>query len=167
MTKKQQREIIYNKFDGHCAYCGCLLEKGWHVDELLPVRRKYKYVNSHWKNKITGDKVPILQETDKRDEHVWIPSKYVANGCEHPERFHIDNQVPACAVCNINKHSDTLEDFRKLIENFPRTLKETKVQYRMAIKYGLIIEDIKPVVFYFESVGKNIKNFNNELQSKH
>ena len=36
MTK---REIIYNKFGGKCAYCGCGLQKYWHIDHLLPVVR--------------------------------------------------------------------------------------------------------------------------------
>lgn len=156
MTKKQQRELIYNKYGGRCAYCGCVLEKGWHVDELLPVKRKYKYVNSHWRNKLTGETAPILQEHYNRADWEYIMAKYHPDGCEHPERYHIDNQMPSCAVCNINKHSDTLENFRKLIENFPRTLNETKVQYRMAKKYGLIIENIKPVVFYFENYYKKL-----------
>ena len=43
MTKKEKREFIFNKFGGKCAYCGCDLQKGWHVDELEPIRRNYKY----------------------------------------------------------------------------------------------------------------------------
>jgi 5-methylcytosine-specific restriction endonuclease McrA len=35
MTKKI-RDIVYAKFDGHCAYCGCVLEKGWQVDHIIP-----------------------------------------------------------------------------------------------------------------------------------
>lgn len=36
MTK---RDKVYNKFNGKCAYCGCELKKGWHIDHLLPVVR--------------------------------------------------------------------------------------------------------------------------------
>lgn len=39
MTKKE-REAIYNKYDGHCAYCGKELEyKDMQVDHIIPQRR--------------------------------------------------------------------------------------------------------------------------------
>lgn len=52
---KKDRALIYGKYNGRCAYCGCELQKGWHVDELLPVRRRYKRIDAHWKHKITGE----------------------------------------------------------------------------------------------------------------
>ena len=65
--KKADRQKIFDKFEGHCAYCGCKLEKGWHVDELLPVRRGYKW---------------NVQKT-----------KYVPDGTfEHPEKIK-NNQI--------------------------------------------------------------------------
>lgn len=125
MSKKSDREIIFNKYQGHCAYCGCELEKGWHVDELIPVKRNYTYNRSK--------------------------SKFVTDGtCEHPENFNIDNQMPACASCNINKHSMSLEEFRNLIQGFMKHLNEVSTQYKIAKRYGLVIEDIKPITFYFE-----------------
>jgi len=113
-VSKKDRQIIFDKYDGHCAYCGNLLEKGWHVDELLPVRRN-------------GD-----------------------GTCLHPERFSIDNQMPSCPSCNINKHSMSLEEFRMLIAVFINSLNKRSVQYKIAKKFGLIKEISKPVVFYFE-----------------
>jgi 5-methylcytosine-specific restriction endonuclease McrA len=157
---KKIRQKIYDKYDGHCAYCGCILEKGWHVDELLPVRRRYKTIPSYFVHKETGNKIEFLglmPDGDNRTMYNYVKSKTIVDGCEHPENYNIENQMPSCPVCNINKHSDSLENFRKLIQNFPRTLNETKVQYRMAKKYGLIIEDIKPVVFYFEKVPNETK----------
>ena len=39
MTKKQRLEV-YNKFNGHCAYCGKKLEyKDMQVDHFIPQRR--------------------------------------------------------------------------------------------------------------------------------
>ena len=93
MVSKKNREIIHNKYGGKCSYCGDKLQKGWHVDELLPVRRNSKY-----------DKV--------KQKFVWDGTY------EHPERIHIDNQMPSCPSCNINKHSMSLEEFRKLISGF-------------------------------------------------
>jgi 5-methylcytosine-specific restriction endonuclease McrA len=125
MTKKQQRELVLNKYDKRCAYCGRELQKGWHVDELKPVKRNYKWN----KNK----------------------TRYITDGtCENPENYNIDNQMPSCPSCNINKHSLSLEDFRKLIEGFIKSLNKKSTQYKIAKRYGFITENIQPVVFYFE-----------------
>lgn len=36
---KKMREEVFNKYDGHCAYCGCVIEKNaFHVDHMKPVR---------------------------------------------------------------------------------------------------------------------------------
>ena len=125
MTKKQKRELIFNKYGGRCAYCGDELQKGWHVDELLPIRRNMKYDA--------------------------VNRKFVHNGtCEHPERLHIDNQMPSCPSCNINKHSMSLEEFRSLIQGFRKHLNEKSTQYKMSKRYGLVIEINKTIDFYFE-----------------
>ena len=126
---KRNREIIKQKFDNKCVYCGCELQKGWHVDELYPVRRNYKWN----KNK----------------------TRYIYDGTYmNPQNLHINNQVPSCPSCNINKHSMNLEDFRKLIEGFMRHLNERNTQYKIAKRYGLIQETIKPIIFYFETLTK-------------
>src|ERR1035437_1582017 len=62
------------------------------------------------------------------------------------------NQKPACASCNINKHSLSLEEFRSLIQGFMKYLNQLKTQYKIAKRYGLVKEDIKPIIFYFESI---------------
>lgn len=128
-VSKNDREIIFNKYGGKCAYCGTPLQNGWHVDELLPCRRNFKY------------------DHDKR--------KWVHDGTyEHPERLHIDNQMPSCPSCNINKHSGTIEEFRALVQGFIKSLNRDSTQYKIAKRYGLIKEEVKPVTFYFERVGK-------------
>lgn len=33
---KATREEVFHKFNGHCAYCGIVLNKGWHVDHVWP-----------------------------------------------------------------------------------------------------------------------------------
>lgn len=152
MTKKEKRQIIFNKFGGKCAYCGCKLQKGWHIDELKPIKRNYQYVNGYFLNTETKKKSPVLplDVTDVR-KYKWISPKYVTNGCKYPERLHIDNQMPACPSCNINKHSMSLEEFRKFIENFIISLNRDSTQYKIAKRYGLIQETGKKVVFYFET----------------
>jgi hypothetical protein len=34
---KELREEVKSKFGGHCAYCGVLLKKSFHVDHVVPV----------------------------------------------------------------------------------------------------------------------------------
>ena len=36
MTKRQ---IVYNKLNGRCAYCGCELNGKFHIDHIEPIRR--------------------------------------------------------------------------------------------------------------------------------
>lgn len=124
-VSKKDREIIFAKYDGKCAYCGCELQKGWHVDEILPVIRNFKY--DHDKQQFKHD-----------------------GTCEHPERFHIDNQNPACASCNINKHSMSLEEFRNSIGGYMKHLNQVSTQYKIAKRYGLVQETDIEVIFYFE-----------------
>lgn len=149
--KKSDRQLIFDKYNGKCAYCGCGLQKGWHVDEIAPVRRKYKYINAHWKNKTTKEKTPILQENMIRSEWEYIISKNISDGCYNPENYNINNQNPACASCNINKHEMSLEEFRKLIAGFMKHLNEHSTQYKLAKRYGLITENNIKVQFYFET----------------
>jgi len=125
--KKADREKIFNKYGGKCAYCGCDLVKGWHVDEIEPVRR-----NHVW----------------NMDKKRWDMDKN--NPMSHPERFTISNQNPSCASCNINKHSMSLEEFRKLIGGFMKHLNEANTQYKIAKRYGLVTETGNEVKFYFE-----------------
>ena len=80
----------------------------------------------------------------------WKPRRKVTDGFVHPERLHIDNQNPACASCNINKHSMSLEQFRKSIQGFMKHLNEVSTQYKIAKRYGLITETNIEVKFYFE-----------------
>jgi 5-methylcytosine-specific restriction endonuclease McrA len=35
------RAIVFNKYNGKCAYCGCELVKGWHVDHIEPIVRNW------------------------------------------------------------------------------------------------------------------------------
>jgi hypothetical protein len=40
MSKASDRKFIFDKYGGKCAYCGCELQKGWHVD----------HIEAHWHN---------------------------------------------------------------------------------------------------------------------
>jgi hypothetical protein len=155
LTKKEHRQKVFEKYGGRCAYCGCELQKGWHVDEVEPCRRKYRIEKGHWlrisdKRKMTISDMSELSEADVVGKYKWVEEKTVFDGYEHPERLHLDNQMPACASCNINKHSMGLEEFRKTIAGYLNSLNLRMVQYKMAKKYGLVVETNQPVEFFFE-----------------
>lgn len=127
---KKDRQKIFDKYDGKCAYCGDPLIRGWHVDEIKPVMRNHNWNSKKRKWEIDKDK----------------PMRY-------PERMTIDNQNPACASCNINKHTMSLEEFRTAIKAFMKHLNERSTQYKIAKRYGLLVETEIEVKFYFEKHG--------------
>ena len=47
-----------------------------------------------------------------------------------------------------------LEDFRKLVGGFIKSLNRDSTQYKIAKRYGFIQEIEKPVVFFFETYRK-------------
>lgn len=62
----------------------------------------------------------------------------------------IDNLMPACRMCNFYKGSYTLEQFRHdLQDSIMRNIRRP-FDYRIAVKYGLVAENIHPIEFYFE-----------------
>ena len=124
---KKVRDLLFEKCNGRCCYCGDKLEKGWHIDEIEPVKRNHIY-----------DKVKKKFVLDKD------------NPMQYPERLTIENQNPSCPSCNINKHSLSLEEFRSLIKGFMKHLNEKSTQYKIAKRYGLVQENEIDIVFYFE-----------------
>ena len=125
--KKEVREKVYNKLEGHCAYCGGeILIKEMQVDHIIP----QSFFEHHVKNKF---RVP------KFLEHLTLA-----------DVNHIDNLHPACRVCNKWKSAHDLELFRSELFEQVKRLNGYSSNYRMAKKYNLITETVKPIVFYFE-----------------
>jgi 5-methylcytosine-specific restriction endonuclease McrA len=125
MTKKE-RQFIFDKYNGRCAYCGCNLVKGWHTDHINPIIR-----DSKW------------NKDKKRFEQTGT--------CRKPENENLENYNPACASCNIQKNSFTVEQFRKNIKQFVSSLSQYNTQYKFAKRYGLLVETNIEVKFYFET----------------
>lgn len=108
---RKTRELIYKKYNGHCAYCGCKLEyKDMQVDHVYP--------------------------------------KYLGG------QDNIDNLVPSCRQCNFYKSTNTIEQFRNNIETTLKRNLEKNFNYRMLKKYGIVKEEPKKVIFYFEEFKK-------------
>lgn len=125
---KAQRQVVYRRFAGRCAYCGCDLPERWHADHFEAVERKLVYV---------------------RDKGL------VPNGELHrPENDRLDNMMPACPPCNISKGPLKLEAWREWLTNHLRSLNRHNTPYRLVKAYGLVQETGKPVQFYFEKLEK-------------
>lgn len=58
--------------------------------------------------------------------------------------------MPTCRVCNKWKSTFTIDEFKKEIFEQVKILNDYSTNYRMAKKYDLVIENVKPIVFYFE-----------------
>jgi 5-methylcytosine-specific restriction endonuclease McrA len=118
--KKINRQEVYDKCDGHCAYCGKEITfKQMQVDHIKPLYR--------------NDNVTTLES--------WG----VERGTDD-----MDNLLPSCARCNRWKSTFSLEMFRKEIELQIERLNNYNNNYRMAKDYGLISENNNKVIFYFE-----------------
>ncbi len=66
----------------------------------------------------------------------------------------IKNLMPACRSCNHYKRAHSLETFRRYIEEIPKKLRKDYI-YKIGVIYGNVIENEKPVKFYFEEVSED------------
>lgn len=64
----------------------------------------------------------------------------------------IDNLNPSCRMCNYYKRMKDLENFRDNLSDMLMRNVRRPFDYRLALKYGLVKEDVKRVEFYFEKV---------------
>jgi len=117
---------VFNKYNGRCAYCGCKLTKSnFNVDHIEPIFRN---------------------DTDEQIEK-WN------NGQKRGDNS-IENFNPSCISCNCSKSSLRLEDWRKEIELKSDRIIRDSAQFRLLLRFGLVTENRKPIVFYFEKHNK-------------
>lgn len=119
---KKYREQIFNKCGGKCAYCGCELQKGWHIDHIEPAFH-------NWSD-------------DDVKKHLKKP-----RGLNE-----VENYNPSCARCNRWKSTWTVEQFREQISLQTERLKRDSPQFRLALDYGIVKETSEMVKFYFEKL---------------
>ena len=62
----------------------------------------------------------------------------------------IENMLPACRSCNHYKRGNSLEGWRRMLEQTPVVLRRDSYTYRQAVKFGLVMPTPKKVKFYFE-----------------
>jgi hypothetical protein len=120
MTAKD-RQVIFDKYGGKCAYCGCELKKGWNADHIKPA----------W--------------------HTWKDEEVLQRICKTGKGSNeIENYNPSCPRCNKWKSTYSIEEFRTEISKQVERLKRDSSQFRMALDYNLISISTPEVKFYFE-----------------
>jgi hypothetical protein len=118
---KPNRQAVYSKYKGHCAYCGDEISiKDMQVDHVIP----------QWR---------VNAKVEKGEN----PAEYCAVHCH-------ENYMPACRSCNNYKSGNPLEVFRKMIQDQIEVLRRDRPTFRLAERYRLIKCNPKPVIFYFE-----------------
>lgn len=116
---KEKRIEVWNKYNHHCAYCGCQLEyKDMQIDHIDSI-----YVHCEYKKEKTLDEIS-----------------------------EINNLMPTCRQCNFYKSTFDIETFRDRLTTVMLKNLQKKFSYRLALKYGLIEENIKSIKFYFEKI---------------
>jgi hypothetical protein len=142
---KQERMEIYNKYGGHCAYCGKEIEyKDMQVDHIKPIFRGWS-------------------EEEKQN---WIPEGVLGED-------NMENLNPSCRMCNFRKSTFTVEGFREQIKH-GLVCVNRDFTYRLLKQYGLIEETGKEVVVVgtkadkLNQSGKSkfTKNIKNNIEGK-
>lgn len=117
---KEKRIIIYNKYKGRCAYCGCKIDyNNMHVDHIIPRQRGYNFDTAKINN--------IIKGTNK-----------------------IDNLNPSCPTCNISKSIFSIKQWRNEIKLKVDRVRRSNANIRLLESFGILKYINKDVIFYFE-----------------
>ena len=119
---KINRQEIYNKCNGHCAYCG---------KEITIKQMQVDHIEPHWH---TMTEQEAQRFNIKKGSH------------------EMGNLNPSCARCNKWKSTYSLEQFRGVVQRSIDRMERDTPNFRLAKDYGLIIITDQPVVFYFERI---------------
>ena len=86
---------------------------------------------------------------DMQVDH-FLPMR--AWGVEDAGTDDISNLMPSCRMCNHYKRANNLETFRRYIQEIPKKLCENYI-FKVGVVYGNVVENEKPIVFFFEKDG--------------
>ena len=130
-----EREKVFAKTGGRCAYCGIELTltpkmpNTMQTDHVEPLVRPLEFTKD--KNGSTRITTKAVRGTDEQED--------------------LSNKMPSCRSCNSYKSSLSLENFRKRLEHFP-ALAESNAMIRCLQRYGLAKIHHQPIRFYFEEM---------------
>lgn len=121
--KKYIREMVYNKYAGHCAYCGCEIDyEDMQVDHIVPIERGIK------------DDILLCIGRERGTDD-------------------ISNLNPSCRPCNRRKLDFTVDEFRQEIEKCHERMLRDSTNYRQLVRFGQIkLVNRGKIKFYFENI---------------
>lgn len=124
---KATRRLVYEKYAGHCAYCGRELKMNeMQVDHIIPVMKSYYGIKE--------DALKVRQ--------------MIEDGSFNS----IDNFMPSCRACNYYKSMSDIEGLRRrILTELEHTCRST-FQTKLAMQYGIIEYKEWDGKFYFEKV---------------
>lgn len=130
LSQFMNRRDIYNKYDGHCAYCGKKIEfDDMTIDHIVPSSKGG--VNT------LDNTIPSCQLCNNQKADRSVESRFYAFALSAPAALQLESTSRVLSSCSF-------------IENITETLDEDK-QYRLALRYKKVVP-VKPipVKFYFE-----------------
>ena len=120
---KKTRQEVYEKYEGHCAYCGKEINiKDMQVDHAIPFA-------GEWYGRNRKEVADMIEDGSIND---------------------ISNLMPACRSCNFYKGGGDIESFRYKIQVQLSVSCRSTFQTRLAIQYGMIEYHPWDGKFYFE-----------------
>lgn len=124
---KKERQAVYEKYHGHCAYCGKEIALNeMQVDHIVPVMH-------------------ALYGTKEQREPV---EQMITDGSMNS----LDNLNPSCRACNFYKGMSDVEGFRqRILTQLDHTCRSS-FQTKLAMQYGMITYTPWNGKFYFETL---------------
>lgn len=98
-----------------------------------------------------------LGEKGWQEDH-FHPVIRVGGKMLYPELDVLDNLVPSCAQCNNYKTSYPIEVYREVIQAAFKSVPKQSTALRQLMQLGLVDIEEKPVQFYFEQQGIEVKS---------
>ena len=127
---KKIRQLVHQKYDGHCAYCGKKIAyKDMQVDHVIA------YAES------------IYSGTPEDRARI---QRMIEDGSINS----MENLMPACRKCNFYKSSLTIEEFRTAILQELSKSCIKSFQTQLAMQYGILTYHLWDGQFYFEKTNK-------------
>ena len=129
---KDVRKKVHEKFGERCAYCGTDIKDRFQVDHIIA-------------------QSDFLHQIKTKSKHIPMFLRHL----KESDVNHIDNLFPTCTSCNSYKNSMSLTTFRKEVSEMLRKLDAYSTIYRIAYRFGMIKENKKKIIFYFETTDYN------------
>lgn len=122
-VSKKKRLLTYEKYGGHCSYCGIGIEyDNMQIDHIVPVQRGF---------------------TKEEAAHYGIKKG----------NNELENLNPSCGSCNSSKSSFELEVWRTELEKKTFRLTRDSSSFRILERFGLVKLTGDKITFYFERYG--------------